>query len=221
LFANLPERRVDQIPFQSSLGRILAENLAATSNVPPFHRSAMDGYAVCAADVENAPVDLIIAGESRAGAGMPGKLKAGEAMSIMTGAPVPEGAVAVQRIELCEVSADGASVRILKPVQSYENVALRGSEAKAGEVVLESGHRVGPAEIAVMATFGYSQVKVYRKPSVAIFATGDELVEFDQAPRASQIRNSNAHCLASQLRYMDLEADYLGIVIDDKEELRE
>jgi molybdopterin molybdotransferase len=221
LLANLPERRVDQIPFQSALGRILAENLAATSNVPPFHRSAMDGYAVCAADVENAPVDLVIAGESRAGAGMPGKLKAGEAMSIMTGAPVPEGADAVQIIELCEVSADRASVRILKPVRGDENVALRGSEAKDGEVVLESGHRVGPAEIAVMATFGYSQVKVYRKPSVAIFATGDELVEFDQAPQPGQIRNSNAYCLASQLRYLDLEADYLGIVIDDKEELRE
>jgi len=221
LLANLPERRIDQIPFQSALGRILAENLVATSDVPPFHRSAMDGYAVIAADAENAPVDLAIAGESRAGAGMPGKLKAGEAMSIMTGAPVPEGADAVQMIESCEISTDGTSVRILAPVKNYENIALRGSEAKAEEIVLESGHRVGPAEIAVMATFGHSQVKVYRKPSVAIFATGDELVEFDQAPQPGQIRNSNAYCLASQLRYMDLEADYLGIVIDDKEELRQ
>jgi len=221
LLANLPERRIDQIPFQSALGRCLAENLVATSDVPPFHRSAMDGYAVKAADVESAPVDLAIAGESRAGAGMPGKLKAGEAMSIMTGAPVPEGADAVQMVELCEVSSDGTSVRILEPVRDYENIALRGSEAKAEEVVLESGHRVGPAEIAVMATFGYSQVKVYRKPSVAIFATGDELVEFDKGPRPGQIRNSNAYCLESQLRYMDLEADYLGIVKDDKEILRQ
>ena len=146
LLANLPERRIDQIPFQSALGRILAENLVATSDVPPFHRSAMDGYAVIAADAENAPVNLAIAGESRAGAGMPGKLKAGEAMSIMTGAPVPEGADAVQMIESCEISTDGASVRILEPVKSYENIALRGSEAKAEEIVLESGHRVGPAD---------------------------------------------------------------------------
>ena len=141
LLANLPERKVDQIPFQSALGRILAENLVATSDVPPFHRSAMDGYAVMAADVQNAPVDLAIAGESRAGAGMPGKLKAGEAMSIMTGAPVPEGADAVQLIELCEAAKDGARVRILEPVQVYENIALRGSEARTDGVVLESGHR--------------------------------------------------------------------------------
>jgi molybdopterin molybdotransferase len=221
LLANLPERRVDRIPFQSALGRILAENLTATSDVPPFHRSAMDGYAVIAANVRNAPVDLTVVGESRAGAGMPGGLKAGEAMSIMTGAPVPEGADAVQLIELCEVSKDGAKVRILEPVQSYENIALRGSEAKTDGIVLESGHRVGPAEIAVMATFGYTQVDVFRKPSVAIFATGDELVELDQQPRPGQIRNSNAYCLASQLRYMDLEADYLGIVKDDKEALRQ
>ena len=177
LLANLPERKIDQIPFQSALGRFLAENLVATSDVPPFHRSAMDGYAVVAADVEGAPVDLAVVGESRAGAGMPVKIKVGEAMSIMTGAPVPEGADAVQMIELCEVSTDGTSVRILEPLESYENIALQGSEAKAEEIVLESGHRVGPAEIAVLATFGYSEVKVYRKPSVAIFTTGDELVD--------------------------------------------
>jgi molybdopterin molybdotransferase len=220
LLANLPECRVEQIPFRSALGRILAENLLATSDIPPFNRSALDGYAVLSADVENTPVELTIAGESRAGGGMPGKLKSGEAISIMTGAPVPEGADAVQMIELCESSGGGLKVRVLKPVKAHENIAPRGSESKAGEVVLESGHRVGPAEIAVLATFGYSQVKVYRRPSVAIFATGDELVEFDKVPRPDQIRNSNAYCLASQLQYMDLDADYLGIVRDDKEELR-
>jgi molybdopterin molybdotransferase len=221
LLSNLPERRVEQIPFQSALGRILAEDLVATSDVPPFDRSALDGYAILAADVGNAPVELSVAGESRAGGGMPGKLSSGEAIAIMTGAPAPEGADAVQMIELCQPSSDGRRVAILKPVKANENIAPRGSEAKAGDIVLESGHRVGPAEIAVMATFGYSLVKVYRKPTVAIFATGDELVEFDQMPRRNQIRNSNAYCLASQLRYLDLEADYLGIVRDDKEELRQ
>jgi molybdopterin molybdotransferase len=220
LLSNLPERKVDQIPFQSAFGRILAENLEATSNVPPFHRSALDGFAVRALDVENAPVELTIAGESRAGGGMPRKLRAGDAISIMTGAPVPDGADAVQMIELCEISSDGRTVRILQPLKAFENIAPCGSEAKAGQTVLESGHRIGPSEIAVIATFGYSQIKVYRKPSVAIFSTGDELVEFDQTPRTDQIRNSNAYCLASQLRIMDLESDYLGIVRDNKEELR-
>jgi molybdopterin molybdotransferase len=108
----------------------------------------------------------------------------------------------------------------MKPVKAHENIAPRGSEAKVGRVVLEAGHRVGPAEIAVMATFGYGHVKVYAKPSVAIFATGDELVEFNEMPRPGQIRNSNAHCLYSQLQLLGIEADYLGIVRDNREELR-
>jgi molybdopterin molybdotransferase len=141
-------------------------------------------------------------------------------MAIMTGAPVPEGADAVQQVEQVQRLSGGRKVVILKPVKAHENIAPRGSEAIAGKVVLESGHRIGPAEIAVMATFGYGQVKVWKKPVVAIFATGDELVEFDQTPRPDQIRNSNAYGLASQLRLMDLKVDYLGIVRDDKEELR-
>jgi len=152
---------------------------------------------------------------------MPGRLGPGETISIMTGAPVPEGADAVQMVEFCQPVAGAGKVAITKPVQSHENIAPRGSESKAGETVLESGHRIGPAEIAAMATFGYSRVEVYRKPSVAIFATGDELVEFDQSPRPDQIRNSNAYCLASQLKLMDLDADYLGIVRDDKDALRQ
>jgi molybdopterin molybdotransferase len=220
LLSNLPERKEERVPFQLALGRILAESLVATSDVPPFHRSAVDGYAVRAADVENAPVELTAAGESRAGKGMPGKLRAGEAIAIMTGAPVPEGADAVQMVELCRLSKAGRSVTILRSVKANENIAACGSEARAGTIVLESGHRVGPAEVAVMATFGYSEVKVYRRPSIAILATGDELVEFDQAPRQDQIRNSNAYCLSSQLRYMGLDSDYLGIVPDEKDEMR-
>ena len=220
LLSNLPERKVETVPFQSALGRILAENLKATCDIPPFYRSALDGFAVLASDVEGAPVDLRIIGESRAGGGLPGKLKSGEAMAIMTGAPVPEGADCIQMIEQCRVAAGENKVTVLKPVKAHENIAPRGSEARVGEVVLPAGHRIGPAEIAVMATFGYIEAKVYAKPSVAIFATGDELVEFDQVPQLDKIRNSNAHCLSSQLKYMDLEADYLGIVRDDREELR-
>jgi len=221
LLSNLPEPKVEQVPFQSALARILAEDIVATSDIPPFYRSALDGFAVRAADIRNAPVELKITGEVRAGGGMPGALHPGEAIAIMTGAPVPEGADAVQMIEQCQVLDPGKRVKILVPVSSRENIAPKGSEAKAGSVVLERGHRVGPAEIAVMATFGYSSVKVFGKPSVAIFATGDELVEFDETPEPDQIRNSNAYCLSSQLRYMGIEADYLGIARDNKEELRQ
>jgi molybdopterin molybdotransferase len=220
LLSNLPERRIEKVQFQSALGRVLAESLVATCDVPPFFRSALDGYAVIATDTANAPIELNVVGKSRAGGGMPGGLKSGEAISIMTGAPIPEGADAVQAVEQSRLSSDGRKVEILRPVKAHDNIAPRGSEGVAGEVVLPSGHRVGPAEIAVMATFGYGQVKVYVRPSVAIFATGDELVEFDQMPRPDQIRNSNAYCLSSQLQFMGLEADYLGIVRDDREELR-
>ncbi len=220
LLSNLPERRVEQVGFQEALGRVLAEDLIATCDVPPFERSSMDGYAVRAADVINSPVKLKVVGESRAGGEIAPGIGAGEAVAIMTGAPVPEGADAVEVIEQCEIGDDAREVRILKPVRLRENIASRGSEAKAGAIVLAAGHRVGPAEIAVMATFGYERVKVYGRPRIAIFATGDELVEFYQTPRPGQIRNSNAYCLAAQLRLIGLEPDYLGIVRDDREELR-
>ncbi len=221
LLANVPERRIEEIQLQSALGRVTAEDLVATLDIPPFNRSAQDGFAVRAADVENAPVDLDIAGESRAGKGMHFRLQPGKASVIMTGAPVPEGADAVQSIELCQFSDDRNKIRILKSVRVEGNIAAKGSEAKAGEVVIPSGHRIGPAELAVLAIFGYGRIRVYRKPSVAILATGDELVEFDQSPGLDQIRNSNAHCLAGQLRYLGLSADYLGIVADDKKKLKE
>ncbi len=221
VFSNLPERKVEQVPFQNSLSRILAEDLAATSNIPPFNRSAMDGFAVSATDVENAPVTLEIAGEIRAGGGMPETLPPGQAMSIMTGAPVPKGADAVQIIEECRIEADGRTVTIAKPVQVGENIAPKGSEAAAGEIVLRTGHRIGPAELAVMATFGYERIQVWKNPDVAVFATGDELVEVHETPGPDQIRNSNAYCLIGQLNFMGLEPEYLGIVRDDKEVLRD
>lgn len=221
VFSNLPERKIERVSFQSSLGRVLAQDLSATCDIPPFNRSAMDGYAVTAADVRNAPVELEIKGESRAGGGMPEPLPAGYAMSIMTGAPVPVGADAVQIVEQCQVSGDSRRVRILKPVLAGENIAVKGSEAANGEAVLKKGHRVGPAEIAVMATFGYQEATVWKRPEVAVFATGDELVEVDETPRPDQIRNSNAYCLISQLEYMGLKSEYLGIVRDDKDVLRE
>jgi molybdopterin molybdotransferase len=220
LLSNLPARRSEKIPFRSALGRVLAQELVATSDIPPFNRSAVDGFAVLASDAQYAPVELAIVGESRAGGGMPGSLRSGETISIMTGAPVPPGADAVQMIEQCRLSISERKVTILSAVKARDNIAPRGCEAKVGNRVLETGHVIGPAEIAAMATFGYSSIEVCRKPSVAILATGDELVEFDQMPRPDQIRNSNAYCLAAQLNLLGIEPDYLGIARDDKEDLR-
>ncbi len=217
---NLPEPRVEEIDFLSGLGRVLAEDVAATMNIPPFHRSSMDGFAVRAVDVTDAPVRLRCVGEVRAGGGATVPLGPGEAVSVMTGAPVPEGADAVQIVELSDRSPDGGEVVILRPVKAGENIAPLGSEAAAGEIVLARGRTLGPAEIAVLATFGSTRIRVYARPRVALLATGDELVEIYENPRPDQIRNSNAYSLVGQLRLMGLEADYLGIARDDKEELR-
>jgi molybdopterin molybdotransferase len=221
LLKNIPERKTERVPFHRSPGRILAEDITATLDIPPFNRATMDGFAVRAADVQNAPVELILGGEARAGGGIPESLKPKEAISIMTGAPVPEGADAVQIVEVCPVSPCESKVTILEPVKPGDNIAPRGREAMSGDVIIKAGRVIGPAEIALLATFGYAGVPVYARPSVAILATGDELVEFDETPRPDQIRNSNAYCLAAQLRLLGIEADYLGIAKDEKEDLRE
>ncbi|MDR0843405.1 MAG: molybdopterin molybdotransferase MoeA [Acidobacteriota bacterium] len=221
LLGNIPVRKTERIPFHQALGRILAEDIAAASDVPPFDRATMDGFAVRAEDVRGAPVDLVLAGEARAGGGIPGSLKPGEAFAIMTGAPVPAGADAVQKVEVCYATPCESKVSILNPVEPGDNIAPRGREAKAGAVILHAGRVVGPAEIALMATFGHAEATVYARPTVAILATGDELVEYDETPRPDQIRNSNAYCLAAQLHLLGIEAEYLGIARDDREKLRE
>ena len=220
LLKNIPERKTERLPFYKSLGRVLAEDIVATSDIPPFNRATMDGFAVRAEDVRNAPVELILGGEARAGGGIHEGLKPKEAVSIMTGAPVPDGADAVQIVEVCPVSLCESKVTILEPVAQGDNIAPKGREAMSGDVIVEAGRVVGPAEIALMATFGYVEVQVYAKPTVAILATGDELVEFNETPRPDQIRNSNAWCLAAQLRFLGIKADYLGIARDEKEDLR-
>ena len=144
VLANVPEGRIERVPFQSALGCVLAETLTATINVPPFHRSSMDGFAVRAEDTTNAPTELELAGEIRAGNECSHLVRAGQAFAIMTGAPVPEGADAVQVVEQTERSNDGHRVTILKPVRQGENIALLGSEAALGETVIESGRLVGP-----------------------------------------------------------------------------
>jgi molybdopterin molybdotransferase len=220
ILANLPPRRAEQVRFEEALGRVLAEDLAATQDMPPFDRSAMDGYALHAEDTEQAPARLKLTGEVRAGGGEPGSILPGEAKAIMTGAPVPQGADAVQVIERVQLSADRREVVILETVAKGENIRRRGSDAAEGDVVLEVGRVVGPAEIAVLAAFGRTEIPVWRKPSVAVISTGDEIVEVDEVPRAAQVRNSNAYSLRAQLRCMGIEGEYLGIAPDRKDDIR-
>jgi molybdopterin molybdotransferase len=189
---------VERVALLESFHRVLAETVTLDSDQPPFARAMRDGFALRAEETQAAPVSLRCIGEVRAGETVQIPLRAGEALQIMTGAPVPEGANAVVMVE--DTARDsGTRVQVLKPVRTGENVAPRGSERRAGDTVLEPGRRISPLEAAVLAAAGKAEVLVYRRPIVGILATGDELVGVMDTPRAGQIRNSNSYSLYGQV----------------------
>src|SRR6266436_5415550 len=163
---------VESLGLSDALNRVLAEDIIADCDLPPFDRAQMDGYAVRAEDVSTPPARLRIAGESAAGRGWHHEMKSGEAVRIMTGAPVPVGADAVQQVELTRES-DG-EVEILERVDVGRSIVRRASEIKAGETVLRAGEEINAAMIATLASFGYAKVKVRCRPRVAVMATGSE-----------------------------------------------
>ena len=187
----------EQVELHNALGRVLAIEVVADSDLPPFDRAQMDGYAVRSEDVTTAPVSLRIAGESAAGKGWHHQLEAGHAVRIMTGAPVPSGADSVQQVELTHELKDGTVVELLQSVEAGRSIVKRGAEIRAGEVVLNAGTTINAAMMAVLAAFGYAQVEVFRQPRVAVLATGTELVSVDQKPGQDQIRDSNNYSIAA------------------------
>lgn len=196
-------------------GRVLAEQILADRPYPPFHRSARDGFAVRAADV---PGELRVTGEVRAGEAFSGAVGPGEAVEIMTGAPLPSGADAVVMLEHAKRSGD--RVRIDRAVAGGENFNPRGTEALAGEIVLSTGRRIDFAHVALLAAVGRQHVLVYRQPRVAILPTGDEIVEIGERPSSAQIRNSNAASLAVQVRRAGGIPEILPIARDNRESTR-
>jgi molybdopterin molybdotransferase len=187
----------ERVQINQALGRVLAEDVVADTDLPPFDRAQMDGYAVRAHDVTEAPARLRIAGESAAGRGWHHQLEEGQAVRIMTGAPVPAGADSVQQVELTHELKDGTVVELLETVEPGKSIVPRGSEIRAGEVVLRAGTTINAAMLAVLAAFGYAQVEVFRNPRVAVLATGTELVPVDQKPGQDQIRDSNNYSISA------------------------
>jgi molybdenum cofactor synthesis domain-containing protein len=212
-----PRLEVESVNLSDSLDRILAEDIVADCDLPPFDRAQMDGYAVRAVDVANTPAQLRIVGESAAGSGWHHEMKAGEAVRIMTGAPVPGGADAVQQVELTREAAGGASVDILEPVEAGRSIVRRAAEIRSGETVLRAGEEINAAMIATLASFGYARVKVGRRPRVAIMATGSELVDVDQKPGKDQIRDSNNYTLAAYAKIAGATVERLPLAGDDIE----
>jgi molybdenum cofactor synthesis domain-containing protein len=209
----------ESIFVSEALGRVLAEDIIADSDLPPFDRAQMDGYAVRAADVAHTPARLNIVGESAAGRGWHHEMNAGEAVRIMTGAPVPAGADAVQQVELTR-EPSGKEVEILEPVKPGRSIVRRAAEIKAGETVLRAGEDINAAMIATVASFGYAQVKVGRRPRVSVMATGSELVNVDEKPGADQIRDSNNYTIAAYAALAGATVNRLPLAVDDTEGLK-
>lgn len=210
----------EQVKLVQALGRVLAEDVVADSDLPPFDRSQMDGYAVRAEDAKEAPVRLRIVGESAAGRGWHQQLEEGHAVRIMTGAPVPAGADSVQQVELTHELKDGTVVELLESVETGKSIVKRGAEIKAGEVVSRAGTTITPAIMAVLAAFGYATVAVYRRPRVGVLATGTELVPVDQKPGQDQIRDSNNYSLGAYAELTGATVERLPLTGDETSMLR-
>lgn len=204
----------ESVSLVDARGRYLAEDVVADSDLPPFDRSQMDGYAVRAAETENAPVRLKIVGESAAGNGWHNEMKAGQAVRIMTGAPIPAGADSVQQVELTR-DLDPLTVEIQQAVTLGRSIVKQGSEVRKGATVLKAGEHINSAMLAALASFGYAQVKVGRRPRVAVLATGSELVSVSEQPAQDQIRDSNNYSIGSYAELAGANVERLPLAGDD------
>ena len=210
--ARLP---AETVALADTLGRVLAEEVIADSDLPPFDRAQMDGYALLAADTLRAPVTLRIVGEAAAGRGWHNTLKPGEAVRIMTGAPVPAGADSVQKIEVTRELPGEALVEIAEATRAGQFIVRRASEIKAGETMLGAGEPINAAVMAALASFGYARVKVGGRPRVAVLATGTELVPVDERPGPDQIRDSNSFSLGAYAELAGARVERLPLAGDD------
>ena len=193
--------------------RVLATSIFASFNQPPFDASAMDGYAIRFADAEQLPVTLKIIGESAAGQGFRGTVKSGEAVRIFTGAPLPTGADTVVIQE--NTQQENGLVTLLQDVEKARHIRLSGLDFRDGECLLQTGHILDPASLSLAAASGHAQVQVYKRPQVAILATGNELVPAGTKPAADQIVSSNSYGVAEIVRRNGGTATDMGIVSDD------
>ncbi len=206
------------LPLADALGCVVADRIVATGPVPAFANSQMDGYALRAADACDGArlrvVDTIVAGQTAETS-----VGAGEAVRIMTGAPIPDGADAVCMVERTSTEKDGSVVVVHGPVQPGEFIRRAGEDVEAGQVAIEAGTVLGPGHLGVLASLGEKAVVVHRRPRAGVVSTGDELVEAEEPLRPGAVRDANRPALLALVRASGFEAVDLGIVADDEDRL--
>jgi molybdopterin molybdotransferase len=208
------EPRIERVRLEGSACRVLAEPVVADRDQPPFARATRDGFACRVVDLQGG--GLRVVGQLRAGEEWTmGPIRPGEAVEIMTGAPVPPGADCVMMVEYAAAVDGHVTLAGPREMAPGENIVPAGAEARAGDAVIPAGRRIGVAEIAAAASCGGAELPVFPRPKIAILATGDELVEVAQKPLAWQIRNSNSYSLAQQVRAAGGEPQVFPVVRDD------
>ena len=212
----------EDVPLLRSCGRVLYEDVISEEQVPGFDRSTVDGWAVKAADTfgcsDSLPALLKTAGEVKMGKASSADVSDGECVYVPTGGQVPEGADSVVMVEYAEDYGGGA-VGIMRPCAPGENIIFKGDDVEAGTRLYTAGHRIVPHDIGALSALGRASVRVYKKPSVAIISTGDELVPFEECPGSGQVRDVNSGMLAAAAEASGAEARVFGIVPDDEDML--
>ncbi|MDO8988974.1 MAG: molybdopterin molybdotransferase MoeA [Sideroxyarcus sp.] len=211
---------VESVKMERSLGRVLAEDIKANRNLPPYDVSAMDGFAVRSVDIANTPATLELIEEIQAGSLPTKTVQAGQCSRIMTGAPVPQGADAVIRVEDSKVISTN-SIQIAVAVKPGNFIRPHGEHMHTGDVVLKAGTEITPGVIGVLATVKAAQFSVYRRPCVAILSTGNELEGMDEPIDPNKIPDSNTYAVMAQVQALGIEPVLLGIARDDPAELEE
>lgn len=213
-----PIRGKKNVTIREAAGHILAEDVTSPLDVPPFINSAMDGYAINAKDIpDSGETTLKVIGKSFAGCPFEGEVKLGEAVRIMTGAVVPEGTDTIVMQEHAEVN--GENIKIDSKHKARQNVRNPGDDFFKGDTIIKAGERLSPAKLGLLASVGVTEFKVFRKPVVAFFSTGDELKGVGQPLQPGDIYDSNRYILFGMLQKMDVECIDMGVIPDIKEDI--
>jgi len=218
IYENTKRLNSVKVSLGKAYGMVLAEDILSDMNIPPFNKSAMDGYALRYKDISNIPFSLNVIGSVIAGGFSNKKIKDGECIKIMTGAPIPEGADSVIMIEDTEIDSENR-IKIMKKVKKGQNICKEGEDIKNGEVVIKQDTKIGGPEIAILASVGRDLIKVYKKPTVGVISTGNEIVEPDKPVIKGKIRNCNGPMLVSLAEALGCRVKYFGIADDNEEKL--